>query len=139
MVKGMKIDKTVIKETAYIAFGTVALDAVMILIYSFITDFRFDMLYSAAFGSLCAVMNFFFMAYTLQKAVDINSEDCDDKAEKVQLKVKSSYAVRTMIFVLTLAVALITGWFDTYALLIPVLFPNIIARIRMIYLNMHGE
>ena len=97
------------------------------------------MLYGALFGSVAAILNFFFMAYTLQKAVEINSEDEEDKAEKVKLKVKASYSIRSMVYVLSLAVGLMSGVFDVYTLLIPALFPTIVARIRMFWLNKHGE
>ena len=135
----MKIDKTVWKETGYVALGTVLLSVVMILVYSAISSFSLKMIYGAAFGSIAAVLNFFFMAYTLQKAVEINAEGGEDSEEKVKLKVKASYTVRSMIYVLSLAVAFMTGFFDVYALLIPALFPSIIARVRMFWLNKHGE
>ena len=153
-VKKMKVDKTVIKETSYVIVGTVVLDIMMLIIYSLIESLRPDMIYGAVFGSIAAILNFFFMAYTLQRAVETSAEDAknsensensedseksEDKVEKVKLKVKASYTVRTMVYFLCLVAALVTGWFDVYALLIPSLFPTIVAKIRMIYLNTHGE
>jgi hypothetical protein len=135
----MKIDKTVWKETFYVALGTIFMSAIMIAIYCAITPFNLKMLYGALFGSVAAILNFFFMAYTLQKAVEINSEDDEDKAEKVKLKVKASYSIRSMVYVLSLALGLISGVFDVYTLLIPALFPTIVAKIRMFWLNKHGE
>ncbi len=135
----MKIDKTVWKETGYVALGTFILSAVMIAVYSAISHFELKMLYGAVFGSVAAILNFFFMAYTLQKAVEIQSDDGEDREEKVKLKVKASYSIRSMIYVLSLAVALMTKAFDVYTLLIPALFPQIVARIRMFWLNKYGE
>jgi uncharacterized protein YacL len=146
--QNMKVDKTVVKETAYVIIGTVVLDILMLVVYSLIESLRPDMIYGAVFGSVAAILNFFFMAYTLQRAVEMNGEDVgsseedknkEEKAEKVKLKVKASYTVRTMVYLLSLVAALITGWFDVYTLLIPSLFPTIVARIRMFYLNKYGE
>ena len=86
-----------------------------------------------------AILNFFFMAYTLQKAVLDYSKEEEDKEEKVKLKVKSSYAVRSFVYVLSLAVAIITGFFNIYTLLIPALFPTMVAKVRMVWLQTHGE
>lgn len=134
----MKIDKTVWKETGIVALGTVILSAVMLVVYSAVSEFEMKMLYGAVFGSFVSILNFFFMAYTLQKAVEIDADE-EDREEKVKLKIKVSYSVRSMIYVLSLAAALFSGVFDTIALLIPALFPQIVARIRMFWINKHGE
>ena len=134
----MKVDKTVWKETGYVVLGTAILSALMLVVYSLISGFNVKMLFGAIFGSVAAILNFFFMAYTLQKAVEIDSDE-EDREEKVKLKIKASYAVRSMIYVLSLAVALFTGFFDAIALLIPALFPQMVARVRMFWLNKHGE
>ncbi len=135
----MKIDKTVWKETAYVAIGTFIMSAVMVGVYSVISPFKMEMLYGALFGSVASILNFFFMAYTLQKAVEINAEGGEDKEEKMKLKVKASYSVRSMIYVFALAVALISKKFNIITLLVPALFPQIVARIRMYWLKKHGE
>ena len=135
----MKIDKTVWKETAYVAAGTFGLGIVMLVVYSLIRPFEMKALYGAVYGSVAAILNFFFMAYTLQKAVEINADGGEDKDDKVKLKIKASYAVRSMVYLLSIAAAIVFGWCDVFMLVIPMLFPQIVARIRMIWLNGHGE
>ncbi len=135
----MKIDKTVIKETLYVTLGTFILSVIMIIIYSVAFSFDMKALYGAAFGSVAAILNFFFMAYTLQKAVEENSKESEDAQEKVKLKIKAWYAVRSMVYLLSLAGAIISGFFNVYTLLISLLFPQIVARIRMFLINKYGE
>lgn len=135
----MKIDKTVWKETLYVLLGTFSLSGIMMIIYSVMFSFDLKSLYGAVFGSVAAVLNFFFMAYTLQKAVEENAKESEDREERVKLKIKASYTVRSMVYLLSLVGALMTGFFNIYTLLIPALFPQIVARIRMFWLNKHGE
>jgi C4-dicarboxylate transporter len=135
-----KIDKTVWKETLYVTIGTLGLSAVMLLIYSLLYSFELKGLYGALFGSVAAILNFFFMAYTLQKTVEIeHEEDESEYQEKIKAKVKGFYAIRSTVYLLVLVAAIISKFFNVFTLLIPCLFPQIVARVRMFWLNKHGE
>lgn len=133
------IDKTVWKETAYVTLGTVLLSAVMVVIYSAISPFEMKILYGAVLGSVAAILNFFFMAFTLQRAVEININGDEDAVENVKLKIKSAYTIRMIVYFLVLACALATDFFNPWTLLVPALFPSMIAKVRMFFLNNRGE
>ncbi len=135
----MKIDKNVRKETIYVAIGTYGLSGVMLLVYLLISKFTFHVLWGALYGSTAAVLNFFFMAYSLQKAMETEVEENENKEQKVKLRVKSAYATRSLVLLISLIVPLVVGFVDIIALLIPLLFPQLTASIRMMWLKIHGE
>ena len=115
----MKIDRTVIKETGYITIGQVCLCAVMLVMYFFISKPTLQIILGAVSGSALAVANFFFMGYTIQRAINASE---NDRA----LMIKSSQMTRLMLIALIVIVLLAVAKLDPIATLIPLLFPRML-------------
>lgn len=119
-----KIDKTVIKETIYIASFTLILSVLLQSIFLIIKRWDYTILLGNVIGYVAAVLNFFLMGLTVQKAVLLDAED----AKK---RVKLSQMLRMLMLVVF---AVIVGIFNeqisivTFA--IPLLFPRIAITFR---------
>lgn len=129
----MKIDQTVKKETTVILIGELIMTAVMLAVYVILKSFDTKVLISAVSGSAVAVLNFFIMGITVQKAI---SEQDDKKRQQIvrlsqSLRLLSIGAVVVLLYVL----------FDLPILpaVIPLFFVRITILIRGIYLGKHGD
>ena len=115
----MESRKIVFKETAVVVVGHVICVAVMLGIFALLGKFNRSVLLGGVVGSLVAILNFFFMAMCVSLAAD--------KAEKQDVKggqalVRMSYLIRTVMLFLVFFACLKSGFFDLFALLIPLLF-----------------
>ena len=115
----MESRKIVFKETAVVVVGHVICVAVMLGIFALLGKFNRSVLLGGIVGSLTAILNFFFMAMCVSLAAD--------KAEKQDVKggqalVRMSYLIRTVMLFLVFFACLKSGFFDLFALLIPLLF-----------------
>ena len=66
----MKVDKTVAKETEYIAFFSVVLSVLMQAVFLIIGKWNYTVLLGNIWGIIIAVGNFFVMGLFVQKAVN---------------------------------------------------------------------
>lgn len=115
----VKVDAAVRKETIRIAIGTVALCALMQLVFLVLNRWDVNVLYGTILGCVASVANFFFMGMTIQKAVLLEKE-------AAAVKIRASLTLRMLMMV---AVAIIGGVipvFNLLAVIIPFLFPRII-------------
>lgn len=87
----MKIDGTVKKETAYVAIAEAVLIAVMLAVYLIISKFTLNVLFAALTSGAVAVLNFFVMGLTVQKAVTV-----DDDSDRRKL-IRASQLVRLLV------------------------------------------
>ena len=113
-----KIDETVLKETKFIAFSTLILSALMQAVFLIIGKWDITVLFGNLLGGGFAVLNFFLMGLTVQKAVML-----DEKEAKNSIKISQTYRTLLMIVVAALGVAL--SCFNTWAAIIPLFFPRI--------------
>lgn len=121
-----KIDKTVIRETVYIAAFTFILSALVQSVFLIFHYWDYTVLLGNLLGYVAAVLNFFLMGLTVQKAVTLNEEDA-------KTRVKFSQMLR--LFMLA-AFALVAGVFKCFNLLtfiIPLLFPRIAVMFRPLF------
>ena len=79
-------------------------------------------------GFTAAVLNFFLMGYTVQKAVLLEEKD----AKK---KVKLSQSLRTLMLVAFAAIGCVFKCFNPIAVLLPLLFPRIAILFRPLFKN----
>ncbi|MBO5439044.1 MAG: hypothetical protein J6A53_00140 [Clostridia bacterium] len=127
-----KIDKTVLKETAFIAIWMLIFSGIMQAVFLIIQKWDYTVLLGNLLSGVMGVLNFLLLGLTVQKAV--NSED--EKYAKTLMK--SSQAIRlVMIFGVAILGATVPC-FDLWATLIPLLFPRIAIVIRQILLNRKG-
>lgn len=123
----MKIDGTVKKETAYVAIAEAILIAVMLAIYLIISKFTTNVLFAALTSGAVAVLNFFVMGLTVQKAVTV-----DDDSDRRKL-IRASQLVRLLVMGVVVIVCAVFPKFDIFALFIPLFFPRLFAQARGIY------
>ena len=123
----MKIDGTVKKETAYVAVAEAVLIAVMLAVYLIISKFTLNVLFAALTSGAVAVLNFFVMGLTVQKAVTV-----DDDSDRRKL-IRASQLVRLLVMGVVVIVCAVFPKFDIFALFIPLFFPRLFAQARGIY------
>ena len=123
----MKIDGTVKKETAYVAIAEAVLIAVMLAVYLIISKFTLNVLFAALTSGAVAVLNFFVMGLTVQKAVTV-----DDDSDRRKL-IRASQLVRLLVLGVVVIVCAVFPKFDIFALFIPLFFPRLFAQARGIY------
>ena len=127
----MKIDKTVIKETKYIASFVIILSVLMQAVFLMISKWDYTVLIGNLWGIIIAVGNFFVMGLFVQKAVT------QDEKEARQT-VRASQSLRmAAIFVLAAVGLIIFKQTPTrVAIVLPLIFPRIAIMLRpIIYRN----
>lgn len=124
----MKIDKTVRKETGYIAAGTLILSVLMQAIFLVIGRWDYTVLFGNILGAIGAVGNFFFMGLTVQSALTKEEKDA-------KVKMKASQMLRMfLLFIIALSGAVLPC-FQIWAVLISLFFPRIAIMCRSISLG----
>lgn len=127
----MKIDKTVIKETKYIASFVIIFSVLMQAVFLMISKWDYTVLLGNLWGIIIAVGNFFVMGLFVQKAVT------QDEKEARQT-VRASQSLRmAAIFVLAAVGLIIFKQTSTrVAIVLPLIFPRIAIMLRpIIYRN----
>lgn len=128
----MKIDKTVIKETKYIASFVIIFSVLMQAVFLIISKWDYTVLLGNLWGIIIAVGNFFVMGLFVQKAV---TQDAKDAKQTV----RASQSLRMVaIFVLAAVGLIIFKQTPTrVAIVLPLVFPRIAIMLRpIIYRNM---
>ena len=126
-----KIDKTVLKETAYIAVFSLIFSAIMQAVYLIIGRWDYTVLLGNLMGFAAAVGNFFFMGLTIQSALG--------KDEKqVRNAVRLSLTLRMLMLAVFVGLGVLLDCFDTIAVVIPFVFPRIAIAFRPLYDKKHG-
>lgn len=124
----MKIDKTVRRETGYIAAGTLILSVLMQAVFLLIGKWDYTVLLGNILGAVGAIANFFLMGLTIQSAV--LNEEKDAKA-----KMKTSQILRTFLVFIIALLGAVLSCFQIWAVLISLFFPRITIMCRNISLK----
>lgn len=114
----MKVDKTVKKETLYIACFSVVLSMLMQSVFLIIGQWHYSVILGNLWGYAAAVLNFFLLGLTVQKAVTKEPEE----AKKL---IKLSHTLRNMLILIVAVIGIVVPFFNTWASIIPLLFPRI--------------
>lgn len=118
-----KANKTVIKETQYIAFWVILFSVLMQVIFLLTGKWNYTVLMGNLWGASLMILNFFFMGISVQKAVEKDEND----AKNVM---KVSHSVRTFALFLGAILGVLLPWMSTVAVIIPFIFPRIAILIR---------
>ena len=159
----LKIQKTILDETRNVAVGTALLTAVMVLVFVLLKRFDGTVLAGAVVGWVAAVLDFFLLGITVQKAAELQaahpipaapeqpeeeeSRDEDtitgddgrytpadpETAKAVKRKVQLSYFARRGMLVCFAALGL-TPLFNLVAVVLPMLFPKPVIMLRRLML-----
>ena len=143
----MKIQPATRQETLRMAIGVAILTVLMVGVFLIIGMFDATVLAGAVFGGAFAVLNFFLMAMSVQKAAELmngvqlppeevneDGEPVDrplsPEATKARQKMQLSYTGRMLMTVVFAIIALLVPAIHPVAALLPLLFPRIVITIQ---------
>lgn len=121
-----KIDATVIKETKYIAIWALVLSALMQAVFLVIGKWDYTVLLGNLLSGAAAILNFFLMGITVQKALKK-----DEKEAKNTMKVSQLYRFLLLAVIITIGAAL--SCFNIWAVIIPMFFTRIAIAFRPLF------
>lgn len=107
-----------LKETAYIATFTVILSVLMQSVFLIIGKWNLTVLFGNLLGAFAAVLNFFLLGLTVQKAVTQ-----DEKKSKLTMRL--SQTSRLLMLFAVAIVGYLVPVFNLIAVVIPYIFPRI--------------
>ena len=123
----MKVDRTVKKETGYIALFVLILSVFMEGVFLIAGYFDYTVILGNLLGGSAAILNFFLMGLAVQKAV--TKEDTKDA--KSVLRVSLLY--RNMMLIAIAALGALLPPFNVFAVIIPLFFPRIAIAFRPLF------
>ena len=118
-----KIDATVIKETKYIAVWVLILSVLMQAVFLVLGEWDYTVILGNTLSGGAAVLNFFLLGITIQKA--LGKEENDAKTA-----MKASQLYRFLLLLIVLIVGVTAPVFHTLAVILPVFFPRIALAFR---------
>ena len=105
-------------ETVKIAVGEAVCVLLMLGVYALIGHFSVKVLCGSVFGGIVTVLNFFFMALTVDRAAD----KYGDSVKQIKKSIGASYIFRLIVVLGVLALAIVSGYCDVLATLLPLVF-----------------
>lgn len=126
-----KIDSVVLKETEYIALWVAVLSVLMQAIFLVFSRWDPSVLFGNLLSAFAVILNFFFMALTVQKALE--KEEGDAKNH-----MKLSQSIRFLFLAVVLVIGLSLPCFHSLAVVIPVFFPRIAILFRSLFNRKEG-
>lgn len=121
-----KVDKTVRRETLYIAAAALLLSVLMEVVFIIIGQWNYSVILGNLFGVLAAVGNFFLMGLSVQKAVNSGEEQAPGI-------MKFSQTMRMLMQFIVVALAAILSCFNLWSTIIPLFFPRIAIAFRPLF------
>lgn len=123
-----KIDKTVLRETGYVALFTVILSVLMQSVFLIIGKWDVTVLFGNLLGIVAGVGNFFLMGLTVQRAMG--------RAEnEIKNYVRLSQMGRMFMLFAIVLIGYLLRFFNIIAVVIPLLFPRFSITIRQLLIN----
>lgn len=119
----VKVDKTVIKETKYIATFVVIFSVLMQAVFLIINKWNYTVLLGNIWGAAVAVGNFFIMGLYVQKAVS-------QEEQEAKKTMKTSYSLRMTLLLLFTVIGVVIPFFSWITVTIPLIFPSIAVFLR---------
>lgn len=119
----VKIDKTVIKETKYIASFVIICSVLMQAVFLIINKWDYTVLLGNLWGAAIAIGNFFVMGLYVQKAVSQEEKDAKQT-------IKASQSIRFAALLLLTGAGVVIPFFNWIAVVVPLIFPSFAAFLR---------
>lgn len=126
MIIMMKTDKTIIKETKYIAFCVAILSVLMQAVFLVLRLWSYKVLLSNLLIGATVIANFYFMGLGVQKAV---AED-EKEAKKT---IRTSQSIRTFFVFVMVVIGVTVPCFSIIATIIPLFFPRVAIALRPLW------
>ena len=120
------VSEAVRRETLWVAAWTLGLAVVTQIVFIIIGRWGWDVLLGSVFGCAVAIGCFFWLGMTVQKAVG------RPEAEAKQI-FQSSHAMRFLVQGAALAAGFAVTWLNGWAVLVPILSPQIAVRLRPLW------
>ena len=117
------IDRTVLKETKYIALWELILSVLMHSVFLIIGKWDFTVLWGNLLSGTASVLNFLLMGIHVQRALGMEP----DEAKKA---VRASQSGRTFMMFAVVALGAALPCFSIWSTVIPVFFPRIAIAFR---------
>lgn len=126
-----KIDPTVRQETLFIAACVAVLTALMEAVFLLTGFWDMTVLWGGLLGAFAAILNFFLMGLTVQRAVVKEEKDAKNL-------MRTSQSLRLIMLLAFCAVSAAVPVFNLMATLIPLLFPRLGVLLRGFMLKKRG-
>lgn len=123
-----KIDATVVRTTLYVGTWELILSALMQAVFLIGGWWDVTVLWGNLLGGAAAVLHYFLMGITVQKALGKEEKEAKDL-------MKLSLTLRNMMLVAVMAIGFLFNCFNIIALLVPMLFPSVAAKASPIFLK----
>ncbi len=128
----MTVDKTVRRETLFVAAWVGIFSLLMQAVFLVIGRWDYTVLLGNLLGAAAAVGNFFLMGLTVQSAVQKEEKDAKQA-------VKASQGLRTLMLVVVAILGAVLPCFSLWAVLIPLFFPRIAVMLRPRFTRIGGD
>ena len=119
-----KVDATVQRETLYILSWVLVLSVLLQAVFLVLRQWDITVLLGNALSGAAAVLNFFFMGLTVQKALEK-----DDKDAKTAMKLSQTYRMLFLVVVAAVGATFLNLW----AAVIPLFFPRVAIAFRPLF------
>jgi len=119
-----KVDATVQRETLYILSWVLVLSVLLQAVFLVLRQWDITVLLGNALSGAAAVLNFFFMGLTVQKALEK-----DDKDAKTAMKLSQTYRMLFLVVVAAVGATFLNLW----AAVIPLFFPRVAISFRPLF------
>lgn len=119
----IKADATVRRETRYIAFFCAVLSGIMQIVFLIIRKWNYTVILGNILSFLIAVLNFYFMGISVQKALCMEASD----ARKTM---KVSQSLRNVAIFTAVVLGVLVPYFNTVAVILPLFFPRVAVSFR---------
>ena len=121
-----KINKTVLRETKYIAFTVIILSIFMQLIFIGLEKWDITVLLGNLLSGIISILNFLLMGLTIQKVVS-------SKDGNTRNVIRLSESLRTLMVLLAMIFGVVFPCFNTVTALVPLFFPRIAIIFRPLF------
>lgn len=123
------VDGTVMRSTRYIAVIVLIGSLLMQAVFLIIGKWDMTVLLGNLLGAATAIVNFFIMALTVQKALDAGDKDNANK--RTQL----SRSMRMLMMLVVCVIGHLAPCFNLYAVAIPLAFPSVGAMLSSVLMK----
>ena len=116
------VDATVMKSTRYITVVVLIGSLLMQAVFLIIGQWDYTVVLGNLLGAVTAVANFFFMALTVQRSLEMVPDDASKR-------VRTSHSLRMLMQLVICVIGGAVPCFNIFAVLIPLVFPSIGAKL----------
>jgi len=121
-------DSVVLRETKYIMTFVAVLSILMQTVFAVIGKWDYTVLLGNILSGTFAVLNFFLMGKSVEKAVSLEEKEAKST-------IKTSQSLRQLMLLVVAAVGALVPVFNIWATIVPLLFPRIAVSLRPLFGN----